>query len=126
MKDRFTDGLEIKLLKYSLAAGAILLGAKAADAQVWYSGTVNSTIVGPSSIPIPLNRNTRFTISENVVTSFITTFTTPGGFPGSSSTVQLQPLNQGVNRELQMDACGRHKQDRGTSVRLSSRQPAFS
>jgi hypothetical protein len=33
MKKKFTEGLENKMVKYSLAAGAILLTAKESDAQ---------------------------------------------------------------------------------------------
>ena len=60
MKDRFTEGFENRLLKYSLAAGAVLLGAKNSEAQVW-STTVDTTLnANGDTLAITFNGNKKF------------------------------------------------------------------
>ncbi len=63
MKKSFTESLDGRLLKYSLAAGTVLFGAKEADASVW-STTVNHTVhKGDALYSITFNGNTAFKIS---------------------------------------------------------------
>ncbi len=63
MNSLFTESLNNKLLKYSLAAGAVLLGVKEADASVW-STTVNHTVLyGAGKYAISFNGNHEFDIA---------------------------------------------------------------
>ena len=57
--------LENRLLTYSLAAGAVLVGAKTADAQVWGT-TVNQTLSGSGtqSLLISFNGANRFRVKH--------------------------------------------------------------
>jgi Secretion system C-terminal sorting domain len=63
MINNMTEGFDTKLLKYSLVAGTVLLGAKKTDAQITVTN-VNQTISN-SSYTISFDGNARFDIIQN-------------------------------------------------------------
>ncbi len=74
MKRKITESLNSRILKYSLAAGAVLLGTKEADAQVW-GQSVNQSLTN-NSYTISFNGNNEFALKQsNLQTSFASSST---------------------------------------------------
>ena len=100
MKKKFIENLDGRILKYSIAAGAVLLGTKEADAQVW-GQSVNQSIVN-SSDTINFNGNSKFVIYQKfnkIINPPRLIIISPGNtmmMPGSSFTSNtglIEPLS---------------------------------
>ncbi len=100
MGKKFIENLDSRMLKYSIAAGAVLLGTSEANAQVW-GQSVNQSIAN-SSYTINFNGNNKFIINQkfNKIINPPNIMRTPLGntmrIPGSSFTTNtglIKPLS---------------------------------
>ena len=62
MKNNDTSLLENRLLKYSLTAGALLMGTSAANAQIW--GTAPNTTITNNGQTVDINFNGQLTFKS--------------------------------------------------------------
>ena len=74
MKKKFTESLDSRLLKYSLAAGAVLFGVKNADSQVWGTTDGRSISVSNDTLQINFNGHKAFSLEYTFQLGYLNSF----------------------------------------------------